>query len=567
MFAIGRPFAGSTVAELFSSILRDDPAILPLHLPDALREIVHKCLAKDARRRYQRAADVRLVLEAVAVGFRRRDAPSDPRVAAGAPLPPPPVLARSAGLVRLVGRDNELGQITQVWARAIEGQRQLLLIAGEPGIGKTRLASTFAQDMADQTATVLVGRCDEEALVPYQPFVEALSWYVRICPEPELRAQLTAIGGGAELGPLVPELLRRVPGLPTPPPMSSEGQRYRLFEAVSAFLSQAAAAHPVLLVFEDLHWADKGTLLMLRHIVRASDRAALCTVGTYRESELARTHPLAEMFADLRGEQAVTRLSLRGLDDPHVNGLIQAIAGQKVPAPLSRLVVDATDGNPFFVTEIVRHLVETGALTNVQHMDSGLTSLGLPEGVKDVIGRRVARLSDAANRTLSLAAVVGREFDIAVLEALGDVPEERLLDAIDEAVHAQLIVEAVEKIGHFSFVHALIRETVYGELSIARRVRLHRRVGETLERLTGHAPNPPLADLAYHFVQAASVGVVDKAVTYAVRAGDRAADAMPRCISARDRGARPARTACLRLRSAVQGIPGWRRRPARRRSA
>ena len=525
MFAIVRPFAGATVAELFSSILRDGPAVLPPHVPDALREIVHKCLAKDAGHRYQRAADVRLVLEAIAFGFRRPDVPSPP-VAAGAPLPPPPILARAAGSVRLVGRENELAHMAHVWEQAIAGQRQLLLLAGEPGIGKTRLASTFARDMVDEAATVLVGRCDEEALVPYQPFVEALSWYVRVCPEPELRAQLTAIGGGAELGPLVPELLRRVPGLSPPPPMNSEGQRYRLFEAVSAFLAQAAAAHPVLLVFDDLHWADKATLLMLRHIVRASDRAAFCVVGTYRESELARTHPLAEMLADLRREQSVTRLSLRGLDEADVHGLIDRLAGHEVPSPLSRLVVDATDGNPFFVTEIVRHLTETGALADAQHAHRGLIALSLPEGVKDVIGRRVARLSEAANRTLSLAAVVGRDFDIAVLEALGDVPEDRLLDAIDEAVQAQLITEAPEGVGRFSFVHALIRETLYGKLTTTRRVRLHRRVGETLERLALRIPKPPLADLAYHFARAASAGTADKAIDYAVRAGDRAADAL-----------------------------------------
>ena len=322
MFATVRPFAGATAAELFSSILRDGPAVLPPHVPDGLREIVQKCLAKDAGQRYQRAADVRLVLEAMAFGFRRRDAPSDPRIAAGAPLPPPPILARAAGPARLIGRESELAQMAQVWAQATAGQRQLLLLAGEPGIGKTRLASTFARDIVDEAATVLVGRCDEEALVPYQPFVEALTWYVRVCPESELRAQLTAIGGGAELGPLVPELLRRVPGLPPPPLMNSEGQRYRLFEAVSAFLAQAAAAHPVLLVVDDLHWADKATLVMLRHIVRASDHAALCVVGTYRESELARAHPLAEMLADLRREPGVTRLSLRGLDEAGVHGLI-----------------------------------------------------------------------------------------------------------------------------------------------------------------------------------------------------------------------------------------------------
>jgi len=532
MLAGARPFGGRTTDELFASILRDPTKPLSPQTHPLLLEIVHTCLAKEAGHRYQRAADVRLVLEAVASELRGSTKSLKQAVAAGMPLPPPPMLETRPGAIAFVGRESELTQLEQVWTSATSGQRQLLLLAGEPGIGKTRLAVEFARGRADRAATVLAGRCDEEALVPYQPFVEALHWYVRVCPESELRAQLAAVGGGAELGPFISDLLRRVPDLPAPPAMHPEGQRYRLFETVSALLANASATRPILLVLDDLHWADKPTLLLLRHLVRSPDAASLCILGTYRESELARTHPLAEMLADLRREEAVTRLPLRGLDETQVRGLVSAFVGSDADPQLARLVTDSTDGNPFFVAEMLRHLTETGTLAKLRGASSpdvrafDPRDLGLPEGVKEVIGRRLSRLSEACNHALRLAAVVGREFDLDVLEVLGEVPVDSLLDTLEEGVRAQLVGEARGRAGRFTFLHALIRETLYGELTTIRRVRLHRRVGEAIEQLARGNPNPPLADLAYHFVQAASAGTADKAIDYAARAGDRAADAL-----------------------------------------
>jgi tetratricopeptide (TPR) repeat protein len=363
--------------------------------------------------------------------------------------------------------------------------------------------------------------------VPYQPFVEALHWYVHVCPGEDLRENLAMIGGGSELAPLIPQLLRRLPDLPSPPAMSPEAQRYRLFEAVSGLLAAASTSRPIVVVLDDLHWADKPTLLMLKHVVRSSAGGSLLIVGTYRESELGRTHPLAEILADLRRDETVTRLSLRGLGEGEVQGLIAALAGPEASAQLVRAVFSSTGGNPFFVGEMVRHLNETGALGRTGGARSGRgTDAGLPEGIKEVIGRRLSRVSEPCNRALSLAAVIGRDFDLSVLQALADLSEDALLDAMDEAVGAQLVAEVPAVAGRFSFVHALIRETLYGELTAPRRVRLHRRVGEALEHLTHGRPNQPLADLAYHFTQAAPSGPVDKAIDYASRAGDRAADAM-----------------------------------------
>lgn len=522
-----RPFGGATVAELFASILRDSPApFREIRVPGPLRQVIDTCLAKDPERRYQRADDVRRALEEIAAGSRSHATTGSALAsAAAAPLPRPPLLEKPSQAVVFVGRERESRELAEAWARARGRQRQLLLLAGEPGIGKTRLSLEFARRCADEPAHVLVGRCDEEALIPYQPFIEALSWYARTCPEPDLRATLTESGGGGELGPFVPDFLSRIPDLPPPTPMNAQGQRYRLFETVNALLAAMSRTFPVLLLIDDLHWADKPTLSLLRHIVRGSDPAALCMIGTYRENELTTGHPLAELLADLRREQAVTRVSLGGLERQQVGMLVETVASSVVSSALIEQLTDSTGGNPFFVGEMLRHLHETGALTHPTVERSGAvrrTEVGLPEGVREVILRRVSRLSDSCNRALTLASVLGREFDLDVLEAFDDLTEDQLLDAIDEARRAQLVDEAPGRPGRYSFHHALIRDTLYDGLAASRRLRLHRRAGEALERLAGGSESA-LADLAHHFVQAR---VADKAADYATRAADRMADAL-----------------------------------------
>jgi DNA-binding winged helix-turn-helix (wHTH) protein/tetratricopeptide (TPR) repeat protein len=444
----------------------------------------------------------------------------------GISLPP---LLSATGVVDFVGRDAELGHMQDVWQRATSGRHQLLLVGGEPGIGKTRLSQEFGRRRGAEGSTVLMGGSDEENLMPYQPFVESLSWYFRHCPQTDLRAQLAAIGGGAELGAFIPELRNRVSDLANPPAMDPGGQRYRLFEAVAALLAVASRMQPMLLLLDDLHWADKPTLLLLRHVMRSAHPAAFVIIATYRESELGRTHPLAETLSALRREPGVTRLVLRGLEIAPVRALVDSIVGPHAPTQLPQIVMGSTDGNPFFATEMLRHLKETGALTQVGQTSGGIidvATLGLSEGIKEVIGRRLSRLTPACNRVLSVASIIGREFDIGVLEIVADLPESDLLDALEEATRAQLVREASEGSGRFAFMHALIRETVYSELSSPRRVRSHRRVADAIEYLARNVPNPPLAELAYHFSQAASADAVDKAIDYATRAGSRAAEGL-----------------------------------------
>jgi tetratricopeptide (TPR) repeat protein len=520
MLAGARPFVAPTLPELFSAILRDAPAPLPDHVPSALRVVVQKCLEKEPAQRYERASEVRVALEVVASGGDLSGGQSSGQVSSrGAPLPPSPFVSTLPEATAFVGRDSEIGQMTRAWDQARVGHRRLLLLAGEPGIGKTRLAMEFARQCAVQQATVLAGRSDEEALVPYQPFAEALTWYARVCPEQELRAILNGIDDRGELGRIVVELTRRIPELRGLLKSGAEGERHRLFDAIDALFAAASSVHPIVLVLDDVHWADQPTLLLLKHLMRSTRTAALCVVVTYRDSELRRTHPLAEILADLRRDESVTRLSLRGLTATDVQGLAPSITGQAVPTQLAEIVVEGAGGNPFFIGEVLRHWRETDALA---HSNDHI-NLGLPEGVKEVIGRRLSRLSEECNRALALAAIIGREFDIELLIALGDLPEDRVLDAIDEAVRAQLIAEVTGR-SRLTFRHALIRETLYGELLSARRIRLHRRVAEAIEEQTRGRANPPLADLAYHYSQAASAGTADKAIEYAIRAGDRASE-------------------------------------------
>jgi serine/threonine protein kinase/tetratricopeptide (TPR) repeat protein len=547
-------FARETFSDTIAALLEGDPdwSALPGGTPDRLRRLLERCLERDPRKRLRDIGDAILDLTAaVSDADRRPLPPADLRLAPGevrgmagsfaapgsrsitplarTPLPRPLLLEQPAGEFVFVGRERECAQLGEAWTRAKEGRRQLLLLAGEPGIGKTRLLLEFARTCADEHGTVLVGRCDEETLVPYQPFVEALGWYARVCPDADLHAALAEAGGGGELGPFIADFLARVPGLVPPTPMDAQGQRYRLFETVNALLGAASKAFPILLIIDDLHWADKATLSLLRHIVRGSDPARLCIAGTYRESEFGPAHQLAELLADLRRERDVTRLSLTGLGPSQVGKLVETLASPDVSSMLAGTMTDNTGGNPFFVGEILRHLHETGALAELRGVGPGQRAgraLGLPQGVREVISRRVSRLSEPCSRAMTLASVLGLEFDLDVLEDFGDFSEDELLDAVDEACRAQLIDEVPGRVGRHRFHHALIRDTLYGDLAASRRLRLHRRAGEVLERMTGGQTGPRLADLAHHFVHAAPSGVADKAVDYAMRAGDRMADAL-----------------------------------------
>ncbi len=424
----------------------------------------------------------------------------------------------------LVGRKRELDQLTDLWSRARERKRvmrvdsgKVVMLAGDPGIGKTRLVAEIAQSAYDAGAFVLAGRSPEEALIPYQPFLEALRHYVLNVPFSQLRA--AAREYGAELGRLIPELRRRAPDLPPPAPADPETERYRLFEAVVGLLDEMSSRAPVLLVLDDLQWADRPTLLLLRHLARAPHPARLLILGAYRATE-ATVNGFTDALADLRRERLVTQLDIRGLAEHETAQLVRVQTGTMPSRTFSRALHAETEGNPFFVEEIVRHLAEAGVRTDIAGAQE-LQHFGLPEGVKDVIARRLGRLDAQAMEWLRVAAVIGRDVDASLLERVVTLDEDEYLNALDEALAAGLVMESPSRRSRYSFSHALIRETLYEGMSAPRRARIHRRVGHALEE---RGSESDLTALAFHFTRAAGSEDAAKAIQYARRAGEQAAE-------------------------------------------
>ena len=452
--------------------------------------------------------------------------PRDLLVGGEVPLPAP--LASSDGGV-FVGRDAELAELDVEWETPNAIGARMVLISGEPGIGKSRLAAQFAAAVHERGATVLFGRCDEEVLRPYQPFAEALSSYLRVFPADQLQYRLGRFV--TELGRLVPELGDRVPGLAQPRWSDADAERFRLFEAVAAFLMELRRGAPVLLVLDDLHWADRATLLLLRHLARHADLTGLVVLATCRDESVSLSTPFAETLIALDREQSVSRIRLTGLGDADVTALLDTTTGAGQPdgrtSALARTLCEGTEGNPFFIGEMLRHLAESGAIHEQGGRwvsDAGLSRLEVPSGVRGVVAQRVARLIEPAGRVLAAAAVIGREFRFDVLAAVMDLDEESLLETLDDAVHAGLVAEMRGTVGVYVFSHALVRQTLYEGLTTTRRARLHRRVGDALEALFTGAFEPPLAELAYHYWQAAGFGDAAKAIDYAWQAGDRSTD-------------------------------------------
>ena len=424
-----------------------------------------------------------------------------------------------------LGRGAEREMLTDAWKHAVAGRRRVVLVSGEPGIGKTDLAAEFARAVHDE-GIVLYGRCDEELGLPYQPFVEAVRGYLASGPGPGLGEW--ALAHGDALIPLVPELARRFETAPATGPVDPDTARYRLFQAMGSLLTSISQPQPVLLVVDDLHWAAKPTLLMLKHIVTSADPMALLMVGTFRGSELSASHPLSQLLAQLRREPSVERMSLRGLGSDEVVALVEMAAGRALAdedMALAHALYRETDGNPFFLMEMLRHLSESGAVVRRRgqwEADVALAEISSPDSLREVIGYRVQRLGEEAQGVLSVAAVIGRDFDVDLLAGATGVPEDQLLDLLDQAVAAAIIRDVADRPGYFTFSHALVQHALYEDLGSLRRVRAHHRVAGALEELCAGDPGERVAELARHWVAATRPVKVEKAVEYAMSAGDRA---------------------------------------------
>lgn len=450
-----------------------------------------------------------------------------PAVDTAKALPLPPRL-REVPPVGYVGRDLEREGLAFLLDEVRDGARRVAFISGEPGIGKTRLSTQLAIQAHGDGATVLYGRCDEDLGVPYGPWVRALRHYVAEASEETLRAHAERYGG--ELAQLVPDVLRRIPDYPEPRRTDPETERYLLLGAVTSLLEVATAEAPVILILDDLHWADGPSLTLLRHVATHDAPLRLLALGTYRDSELGSDHPLAVLLADLHREEGVTRVPLSGLAEENVVTLMEAAAGHEMTTDgrrLAQALVRETGGNPFYVAELLRHLRESGAVVQGGdgrfRIEGRIEDLGLPQSVREVVGRRVKRLSEPTRQALSVAAVIGRDFDVDLLARVLETEEDSLLDLLEEATAASVVDEATP-VGRFTFAHALINHTLYEDLSRTRRARLHARIAEALENLCGDDPGERVAELAHHWGQAATADEPLKAVDYARRAGESALD-------------------------------------------
>ncbi len=430
----------------------------------------------------------------------------------------PAPLAAALERHALVGRTRELDELEEAWAESVTGNRRLVLVAGDAGIGKTRLAAEVGRRAYDDGALVLYGRFDEEALAPYQAIVEMVrGWSSGASLEP-LRERVGV--RAADLGILfgefgAPPLEVREPG---PHGHDADARRLRLFDAVAALLGEVGTSTPLVLVFDDLHWADRPTLQLLKHLVRSPQPRRALLLGTYRDAELDPGHPLLELLTDVRRENLLRHVELGGLAEPEVAELVAALGVASAEPTFVHALHGETEGNPFFIEEVVRHLRDSGHDLSA-HVS--LTEAGVPDGVREVTARRLRRLTADSRQALQVASVIGREFDYDVLEAVAPLHDDALVSALEEGVEARVLRES-SPVGRYAFTHALVRATLYDGLSQLRRARLHGRVGEAIARLRGADLDSQLPALAYHFAQAAPVEEPERAIDFALAAARRA---------------------------------------------
>jgi DNA-binding SARP family transcriptional activator len=471
--------------------LVDDLGIEP---GERLRELERAVLAQDQ------------TLALPAREAARSDATAPDAAAPGAAAP----RARSGAFV---GRDRELDALADGLERALSGSGSAFLVAGEPGIGKSRLAEELAVRAAERGARVLVGRCWEAGgAPPYWPWVQALRAHLRESDADALAAQ--AGRDAALLATVLPELRDRVPGISEPPTLDSEGARFRLLESVASFVHTVAAERPLVLVLDDLHAADAPSLLLLRFVARELPASPILVIGCYRDTEVG--PELAEALAELAREPVVERLALGGLSGGDTSRLLAATIGEGAAGELVDRVHAETQGNPLFATEIARLLESEGPEADPAR------PLPIPAGISEAIGRRLGRQSGDCRAVLAIASVAGREFEPAVLARVGGLDEDAVLAALEEAAGARLVGELPDPGGRMRFSHILVRDTLYHGLPAPERLRLHRAIAAALELRYAGDLGAHAAELAHHYLAGGS-SVADRAIEFARRAGARAA--------------------------------------------
>src|SRR4051794_40443342 len=497
------PFPGDDAVSIISQHLHADPVPPSRHnpsVPEALDRAVLGLLAKRPEDRPDNAAVAR---ETILAALEEEPAePAEDRR-------PNPLESLAGGV--FVGRERELESLREAVDIALAGRGSLQLLVGEPGIGKTRASEELATYARVSGARVYWGRCREDEGAPaYWPWVQAIRSYIRDSDPVALAWQLGA--GAAEVAQLIPEIAEKLDIEPAAGAVSEEA-RFRLFDSVTSLLLAAARDRPIVIVLDDLHWADEPSLLLLRFAARELASSGLLILGTYRDVELGRHHPLARVLGEISGIEGSGRIPLRGLSVAAVERYIEMTAGTPSPPGLAEAGPVPTHGNPFFVGEIVRLLASEGKLA----AGGTVAELEIPQGVREVVGRRLDRLSEETNETLRVAAVIGRDFDRELVWRVAQQQREDLMTAAREAIAERLVTDLGD--GRFSFSHALVRDTLYEELSPAKRSALHERTGLAIEEICGGDVEERLGELAHHFLEAAPRGDLAKAIDYAQQAG------------------------------------------------
>jgi tetratricopeptide (TPR) repeat protein len=513
------PFVGDDSVAIIGQHINTPPVSPTWHradLPPALETLILQLLEKDPEKRPESAAVVLQALEAIEAGKVEAEPSKE------APTENP--LYRRV----FVGREPELKQLKSAFDGAMSGQGALMMVTGEPGIGKTALCEQLATYVTLRGGRTLVGHCYEAGSLslPYLAFVEALRSYVLTREVKDLREELGT--GAADVARIISEIRERLK-IKLRPHKDPEEERYRLLQAVTEFLGNAANVQPMMVVLEDLHDADKGTLEMLTHVSRNLAGARLFIVGTYRDVEVDRSHPLSAALAELRRVPTYGRVLLRGLNADEVRRMLESITRESVPWGLAEAVHRQTEGNPLFVQEVVRYLAEERLITRKEGgwrpaRDTPL-EMSIPEGLRDVIGKRLSMLSPECNQLLSVASVVGREFALETLKAVAGISEDVFVNALKEAVRLSILEERSQTgLVRYRFTHAFFRQTLYEEMIAPQRLKLHQQVARSLETVYARRLKEHAAELAEHFSHSTDPADLKKAVEYGEMAAKRATD-------------------------------------------
>ena len=432
--------------------------------------------------------------------------------------------ATSYGLTRItgpfVGRLREMAQLADALAAASTGRGRLVMLAGEPGIGKTRTAQELAYLAQRLDFHVFWGRCYEDrGAPPFWPWIQI----IRLCLQGrDIEKPRSHMGAEEDdITRLLPEVTHALPDLTRAPVLEPERARFRLFDSITTLLKNAAQRHPLVLILDNLHWADRSSLQLLEFLAQEIEDVPLMLLGTYSDVDISHRHPLGRSLGELTKLPSFQRIFLRGLSQNHIGRFVELTSGLTPPHELIEAVHLQTSGNPLFLTEVVRLLVQEGQLS-----DRGVVPVSAwrtPEGVKEAVGRRLDRLSDRCHRMLTVASVIGREFRLDQLERLlADTSRAEVLEALEEALSARIVEEMPRTVGRYQFTHVMIQKTVNEELSATARIRLHARIAEALEHLYATSPEAHAEELAYHFAEAEIIVGSERMIRYSLLAGERA---------------------------------------------